>query len=366
MGSQTEKAMKSLFRQLLLLILVGESLGDECSNPELAVECIHHCGDFYDDCLNSCTDETVQCELECSNQLTDCLFFCPCQNGCPVDCTDCQSPFCKDLQCRDPETNDDYLTCKKHFELLYNTCIISCPPGDFECFSVCSRDYQSKLETCPCESGCPQGCPCPEYQCPSGEPTTTQMTTTTTAATNNMAMLFLSTSEFSNNPRLIETSGEVLTSFRFGGKEVFASCGVTFQNKYFIFGGLDNKRQILQINDCSLTSVGLTPFEHFFGACGSTDTMVILCFNDDKSDNKRCRQTSSPTGPWTQMALSTYDHRETSIASSQDEFLVVGSDYPENKKAELYNFDTDSWNTVADYPFGSGSDLSEYDMLYIP
>merc|ERR1711892_1197186 len=76
MGSQTEKAMKSLFRQLLLLILIGKSLGDECGDPELAVECIHYCGDLHDDCLNSCIDETDQCELECSNQLNECLTFC--------------------------------------------------------------------------------------------------------------------------------------------------------------------------------------------------------------------------------------------------------------------------------------------------
>ena len=82
---------------------------------------------------------------------------------------------------------------KKHFNLVYNRCIINCPPGDVECFSVCSREYQSQLEMCPCESGCPQGCPCPEYQCPSGNSTTTTTQIMTTAATNNMAMLFLST-----------------------------------------------------------------------------------------------------------------------------------------------------------------------------
>ena len=226
---------------------------------------------------------------------------------------------------------------KNNVELLYNECVFNCPPGDFDCFGVCSREYQAYLETCPCQSGCPQGCPCPEYQCPS-ESTTTQ-TVTTTVATINMAMLFLSTYipgnwfnfEFwykgfslknhnknqteSNPPRLIETAGELSTSFKTSGQEVYDSCGVTFQNKQYIFGGNTNKRQVLQIEDCGLIRIGTTEFDHVRGACGSTNTMIVLCFNS--FDAKRCRQASSPTGRWTQMQLSTYHHRFTSIAISQ-------------------------------------------------
>merc|ERR1711935_785802 len=288
MGSQTEKAMKSLFRQLLLLILVGESLGDECRDPELAVECIHYCGDLHDDCLNSCTDETVRCELECSNQLTECLFFCPCQYGCPIDCTDCPSPFCQNIECRDPETNQDYLVCKNNVELLYNECVFNCPPGDFDCFGVCSRDYQAQLERCPCESGCPQGCPCPEYQCPSDESTTTTTQMMTTTTTIKMAMLFLSTKKSSDTPRLIDTVGELSTSFDLNSQNVYGSCGVIFRNRQFIFGGNLNKRQILQINDCDLVEIGSISFDHSRGACSSNNEVIVLCFSDgSSSDNKR-------------------------------------------------------------------------------
>ena len=206
---------------------------------------------------------------------------------------------------------------------------------------MCSRDYQRQLETCPCELGCPQGCPCPDYQCPSGESTTTTTQMMTTTATNNMAMLFLSTyksrngfdfelsfdlsyqsnqknSTKSNTPQLIDTAGVLSTNFDFNGQEVFYSCGVTFQNKHFIFGGSNkHKRQIIQINDCDLIEIGSISFDHYSGACGSTDEMVILCFNSNGSnDYKRCRQASSPNGPWTQIALSTYKHSLTSIANS--------------------------------------------------
>ena len=50
----------------------------------------------------------------------------------------------------------------------------------------------------------------------------------------------------------------------------------------------------------------------------------------------------------------------------QDGFLAVGSWSSYNKKAELYSFDTGTWITADDYPFGSGSGLADYAMLYIP
>ena len=121
----------------------------------------------------------------------------------------------------------------------------------------------------------------------------------------------------SNTPRLIDTAGELSTTFDFNGKEVYESCGVTFWNKYFIFGGDKNKRQILKVEDCGLISFGKIEFDHFRGACGSTDDVVVLCFNyADSNDAKLCREASSPSGPWTRMSLSTFDHRSTSIATS--------------------------------------------------
>ena len=120
----------------------------------------------------------------------------------------------------------------------------------------------------------------------------------------------------SNMPRLIGTVGEVSTTFDLTGQDVSRSCGVTFQNKQFIFGCGTKVRQILQIDACGLKNIGSTPFDHDVGACGSTDDVLVLCFNKDAKDNKRCRQATSPSGPWTQLALSTYDHHHTSIASS--------------------------------------------------
>ena len=47
-----------------------------------------------------------------------------------------------------------------------------------------------------------------------------------------------------------------------------------------------------------------------------------------------------------------------------DGFLAVGSRWPGSVKAEIYDFGTDDWTTVQDYPYGD--ELSRYDMVYIP
>ena len=121
----------------------------------------------------------------------------------------------------------------------------------------------------------------------------------------------------SNTPRLIGTTGELSTTFDFNGQKITESCGVTFQNKHFIFGHAEKKRQILELNDCGLISIGSLKFDSKQSACSSTDQVILLCFNTESAnDYKRCRQASSPTGQWSELALSKFDHRFTSIATS--------------------------------------------------
>ena len=115
---------------------------------------------------------------------------------------------------------------------------------------------------------------------------------------------------------MIDSAGEVMTTFKFNGQEVYRSCGVVFQNKQYLYGGQKYKKQILQISNCDLISIGSFSFFLEHGACGSTDETIFLCFNSNEADTKRCRQASSPTGPWTPMALSDYDHQYISIANS--------------------------------------------------
>ena len=118
----------------------------------------------------------------------------------------------------------------------------------------------------------------------------------------------------SHTPRLISTTGELSTTFDFNGHNVTDSCGVTYQNKQFLYGSAGSPRQILELKDCGLINVGFLEVDHKRGACGSTNGVIILCFAND--GHNRCRQGSSINGPWSDMALSTYGHFETTIATS--------------------------------------------------
>ena len=88
----------------------------------------------------------------------------------------------------DPLTNPDYVQCqeriilllksvnnmkrinnyswKAYYNIKYTECIVKCGEGDVECLSSCLREYDENLKTCPCQLGCPSGCPCPNYECP--------------------------------------------------------------------------------------------------------------------------------------------------------------------------------------------------------
>ena len=143
--------------------------------------------------------------------------------------------------------------------------------------------------------------------------------TTTKAEPTELAMLFLCQKMFS----LIDTTGELSTTFDLNGHKIAGSCGVTFRNEYFIFGGspkaeVQNSRRILQLQDCGLIQINSDlSFDHRSGPCGSTNEVIILCFNnDDPDDFKRCRQSSSPSGQWNELTFSTYSHHATAIAPS--------------------------------------------------
>ena len=45
--------------------------------------------------------------------------------------------------------------------------------------------------------------------------------------------------------------------------------------------------------------------------------------------------------------------------------MAVGSFFPENVKAEVYDFGTGDWTTVQDYPYGGGFFVSNA-IVYVP
>ena len=112
---------------------------------------------------------------------------------------------------------------------------------------------------CPCQSGCPSGCPCEDYECPattSSSTTTTALTTTITTTTtadvsDRTEVLILNTYQpnvyGSNPPVITNASGRVDKNFEFlfgQDTEVYHSCGLTWRGDFYVFGGYKKSLRI--------------------------------------------------------------------------------------------------------------------------
>ena len=276
---------------------------------------------------------------------------------------------------------------KQYYTNIYYECIFVCPPGDFDCLGVCARVYNENRNTCPCQSGCPNGCPCPDYQCPSIESTTTGVTTITTLATTTTtspstttpvlprnSVLILNTNR-SNKAVITDGSGKeehVGVDFRFifgENTEVYGSCSITWRGELFIFGGrIDEYRQISKLNDCTLERVGTLSFDHRYGTCAVVnDEEIYLCFDDYSP--KTCRKANDPMGAFSEVNPTNYEHSVTRIGASSgkyssfefnqskiphlDALLAIG-DYYYDKKVEMLELngsEAAQWRMLGDYPF---------------
>ena len=92
-----------------------ERISFECSDFDLANECIDYCLANRNDCLRSCLSVSA-CSFDCNHGFVGCVDSCPCQNECPAGCRDCLSAFCV---CRDPEENPEYIECEERILLSF-------------------------------------------------------------------------------------------------------------------------------------------------------------------------------------------------------------------------------------------------------
>ena len=174
------------------------------------------------------------------------------------------------------------------------------------CVGVCSRDYQHKKEQCPCQSGCPDGCPCPDYECPDN---------------SRKAVLVLNTYLSYNTPQIINGAGENFTVTYGRNTEVEHSCSITWRGEFYVFGGSTHTTQISKLSGCALERIGTLAFQHSWGACANVnEESVYLCFNVGSADSKKCRVSISPTGQYTEVTLSLFEHNQVQIGSSPGNF----------------------------------------------
>ena len=152
--------------------------------------------------------------------------------------------------------------------------------------------------------------------------TTSKYSTITTSYVEEQKnqILVLSTNGNMNFPVITNATGREDRNFYFVMGEATQarfSCSLTFKNRQYVFGGNTERRQISQIVDCSLKRIDTLKFDHFQGACTNfADTLIYLCFNDAKEDEKKCRVSNSPNGEFEEINKAINDHRYTRIASN--------------------------------------------------
>ena len=56
--------------------------------------------------------------------------------------------------------------CNSGVSTDFVSCLSSCAPDNTTCSIECNRHYNEQVNECPCNGGCPNGCPCPVYECP--------------------------------------------------------------------------------------------------------------------------------------------------------------------------------------------------------
>ena len=226
-------------------------------------------------------------------------------------------------------------------------CLRDCSSGDLVCLSSCARDLDENLENCPCKSGCPSGCPCPNYECvditTSLETTTAKdinQTSTTISSMSTSAplkkkstVLVLNTKEPHNSPFLVDSKGRSDSNFYFlygEATSAWESCSLLHKNKYYVFGGRgDQMRQISVLQGCELKRIGSLQFDFHKGSCATVaDSIMYLCFSQsDVTEYTQCRYTFDISGNFTKSHDSIYRHRWARIAASECKFIENHSRY---------------------------------------
>ena len=75
-----------------------------------------------------------------------------------------KSDYCDHSSCE--ETNEvAYEHCITEAEEVFIECTNNCDSFDLVCHTDCSDAYHDQLTLCPCKEGCPNGCPCENYEC---------------------------------------------------------------------------------------------------------------------------------------------------------------------------------------------------------
>ncbi|CAG5108397.1 Oidioi.mRNA.OKI2018_I69.chr1.g3776.t1.cds [Oikopleura dioica] len=144
------------------LSFASERKNETCTDLDLGEICSGECESSLLSCLSNCSSNDASCESGCVREGFDCIDGCPCHTDCILGCENCSADICN--ACAFPEENEDHVKCLAEFERELIECIQNCG-GNSSCVSLCTVQYSQDILNCPCEEGCPDGCPCPNFDC---------------------------------------------------------------------------------------------------------------------------------------------------------------------------------------------------------
>ena len=261
---------------------------DECSTPK-----------------GICHDKAV-----CSN--SEGGYECNCQDGYFGDGQTCFPGYCSDSNC----PPSDHKECVSRRS---NLC--KCIEGyHFNNLSVCVDIDECKPEPCDQNASCANlpgnfSCTCSFGYHGDG------------VSCSKKAVLVLNPFSFewdiafnailvdakSRNDRIRLSKGE--------NTEVEFSCSVTFHNRFYVFGGDRQSRQISEVTECGLKRIGTLHFDHVSGTCSNVDDREIyLCF--DSRHLRQCRSGVDPNGDFINFTAppSTFNHYRSRTSASSSQF----------------------------------------------
>ena len=143
----------------------------------------------------------------------------------------------------------------------------------------CENVYRFDLENCPCNSKCPQGCPCDRklFQLRN---TPIDLDAWSAKSYECETSVLVLSSRLSNTSVLVSNLGQshIEDDFITGNwadntdVQIFESCSVMRNGKITIFGGRENKRQISVVENCEIRRVTTMPFDFRLGGCVTDDS----------------------------------------------------------------------------------------------
>ena len=185
------------------------------------------------------------------------------------------------------------------------------------CQYECEIEYNHGVHDCPCNAGCPNGCPCPNYDCDV-----------------NLDRTFDSVLLLNEQTAVLRSLEGDVFDFDYSVDDAsyaYGHCSIVFNNENFILGWVLNfdykyfflgrslsrthKQQISKLVGCDLRRIGTLNFDIGYNqSCATGNGKIFVCFGISQRD--LCYRSTDPLGQFTSIGRSSYGHYDTNIAAS--------------------------------------------------